>query len=241
MLFFFKEKPIEIISFVAPNYAFVNEFSPILPAKDVYPEWLKKVPRSAFDWNIFESRNTVKSCPGIIKSITNGFIVPMWTDLALEYNLAGFKFAFADRRSSLDHHSNEAIPGYYTDHFILKLVSPWILKSPVQLQLTFPFYHHPKPFPIHVAPGTLPFDGTDIEQLNIFLLAEKKEEGARILIKQGTPLLHILPVTERKVTIRHEIISTEEMLKKKSISGPNTHFFSKGIRNITFNRRKNKT
>jgi len=241
MIFFFKEKPIEIISFVAPSYAFVNEFSPILPAKDVYPEWLKKVPRSAFDWNTLETRNTVKSCPGIIKSITNGFIVPMWTDLALEYDLTGFKWAFADRRSSLDRHSNDAIPGYYSNHLILKLLSPWVLKSPVDLQLTFPSLHHPRPFPVHVAPGTLPFDGTDIEQLNIFLFAERKEEGARVMIKQGTPLLHILPVTERKVTIRQEVISDEEMIKKRSLTGANTHFFNKGIRNMAFSRRKNKT
>jgi hypothetical protein len=241
MLFFFKEKPIEIISYVASSYAFVNEFSPIVPAKEIYPEWLKKVPRSAFDWNILEPRNTVKSCPGIIKSITNGFIVPMWTDLALEYDLAGFKWAFADRRSSLERHGNESIPGYYTDYLILKIVSPWLLKSPVDLQLTFPFLYHPKPFPIHISPGVLPFDGADTGQINIFLFAERKEEGARVMIKQGTPLLHILPITERKVTIRHEVISTEEMIKKKSSTGANTHFFSKGIRNMAYNRKKNKT
>ena len=103
MLFFFKEKPLEIVAFVDSDYSYAKQYSPIVPAKQLYPEWLKNVPQSRFEWDKFQPETTVKSCPGIIQSITSGFIVPMWSELALEYSTTHYKYKFADENENLVH------------------------------------------------------------------------------------------------------------------------------------------
>ena len=241
MLFFFKEKPIEIVAFVDSSYSFVKEFSPIVPAKEMYPEWLKKVPQSQFEWEKFRAVSTVRSCPGIIQNVTNGFIVPMWSELALEYTTNHYKYKFADQKSSLEHHPIEQAPGFYEDYWRFKLISPWSLDTPVNLQFMFPFYHHPKSFPMEMPPGVLPAKGIGKAQINIFLFSKKEEEEKRIMIKHGVPLLHFIPITERKVTIRCEVISVDEMKKRHAITGANTNFIHRGIRNIFRANKKSKS
>jgi hypothetical protein len=39
MLFFFKEKPIEITAIISSQYLFAKEYSPIVQAKELIPEW----------------------------------------------------------------------------------------------------------------------------------------------------------------------------------------------------------
>jgi len=235
MLFFLKEKPVEIIACIPEEYSFAKEFSPIKPAKDLIPSWWKDLPNSDFLWDDFTIKSTVKSCPGIIQTITNGLIMPMWSDLALQIYNNEFKYWFADNLSSLDIHQNSQTSGFYNEYFKFKLTSPWMFKTPVKLMYMNPFYHITDPNEYIVPHGiNTPISKYNIVASNYFIFVKNPfKERKDILIKQGTPLLHILPLTDKKIKFRIETLSASESKKTWSILGNRSNFVSFGLKNIS--------
>lgn len=240
MLFFFKKKPVEIIAFTGSDYTFAHEFSPIVPARDYLPEWFKKVPSSKFSWETLSKTNTVKSCPGIINSLISGYIMPAWSDLAFKYDSESFRYQYSDNISKFDYHPEHQAPGFYDEYWHFKMTSPWIIKTPVRLQYSMPFYSWPSPFPIVMPPGIIPPIG-GFASVNVFLFCKKEKEIQQQLIKQGIPLLHILPITDQEVNFRCELLSTEEMKRVKNVVGTNNHFTSRGLRNFFYDKFKRKS
>jgi len=231
MLFFFKEKPIEIIAYVNPTYNFVREFNPIVPARDYIPTWWKNTPSSKLDWKKLDIFKTVKSCPGIISILSTGFILPNWSDLAIKYSKESFQYKFADKLSQLDYHPDFQSPNFYTEHHHFKIPSPWIIKSPTKLLIQYPFYQNTENYPLVSPPGILS-PVKNLCALNIFLFLEKFQEEKRQEIKKGAPLLQIIPLTERKVTIRCETVDNYEFDKMKSTIGTDNSFGGRGLKNL---------
>jgi len=231
MIFFFKKKPIEITAFVSDAFAFVNEYTPIKPAKEFFPKWWKDVSSSQFDWESFQTKTTVKSCPGIISSLSTGFIMPMWSDLAIEYGKDNWKFQYSDQKSTLQQHTNKQMPGFYEDHWIFKLESPWQIRSPVNLMYQHPFYLHNTPFSF-IQPYGMSTPNTNLHASNIFLFAKKEEGVNRVMIKNNTPLLHIIPLTENPVIFKTEVVNQQEYLKQLSIQSGVNSFASRALKTV---------
>jgi hypothetical protein len=234
MLFFFKTKPIEITAFVPSNYAFAYKHTPIRPARENFPKWWKNIESSSFDWDLFKRKTTVKSCSGIINILTTGFIMPLWSDLALEWDKDNWKYMYSDGQSHLGIHDNNQMPEFYEDHLILKISSPWFIKSPVSLLFNHPFYLHQTPFPFTTPYGiesaSINKHNSSLNSTNVLLFAKKTLETKREIIKVNTPLLHIIPLTDKPVNIKCEVVSIEEYNKQISASLGITSFASKGIR-----------
>ena len=231
MLFFFKEKPIEIIAYVNPSFNFAREFTPLVPARDYIPTWWKNTPSSKLDWEKFASIKTVKSCPGIISMLTTGFILPIWCDLAIKYSKDAFHYKFSDKLSQLHFHPNFQSPNFYTEHNHFKIQSPWVIKSPIKLLLQHPFYQNTEKYPIVVPPGILS-PVKNLSALNSFLFLEKSQEEKRLEIKRDTPLLQIIPLSDKKVTIRCETVDNYEFDKMRSIIGTDNSFGMHGLKNL---------
>ena len=231
MLFFFKEKPIYIISFVSEEYAQIIKTTPIRPAKEMLPEWWKKVPSSSFSWDKMQPLNTVKSCPGIGHLIQRGAILPLWCDLALKFKMPNYEWQYSDSISKLELHNGEAqMPGYYTDHSAFKLLSPWFIMSPVPLLYTSPDYYFTEAQPYFTPSGIV----TPIHNyctLNIFMFIKKTEEEKRYFFKAGTPMLHIIPLSEKKVNYKIEVLSDHEHKKIRGNNSYSNFFSSFGLRN----------
>lgn len=231
MLFFFKEKPIEITAFAKSSYAFAHEHSPIIPIKENLPKWWKNTPPGQFNWENFSTSTSTKNCPGIIQTITSGFLMSLWSDLALEYNTMEYKWAFSDKISRVDNHKQEQSPGFYEDHWHFKVVSPWFFKTSVKLIYTSPFYHHKSPLPFITPYGiTTPQKG--YTSSNLFLFAPKTKQTTRVMITKGTPLMHIIPLTEKKIIFKSEVVSDEEFARISNTIGVSNRFVGRGIKNI---------
>jgi hypothetical protein len=231
MLFFFKEKPIEIVAFVTARYNFAKEFSPFSPAREYFPEWWKKTPSSSYNWSTGRPDNTTKSCPGIIGVLTNGFILPLWCDLAFAFGPEGYKYHFSDGLSRMDIHDDIQTPGFYTEYYHLKIHSPWIIRSPVKIMFQQPTYLRENEYPF-ITPYGIVTPVKNLFSTNIFTFFKKPEQDIHMFIKQGTPLLHIVPLTERKITLKLEVLDNDDYLKAESIICGTNHFSSKGLRNI---------
>ena len=235
MQFLFKEKPIVITAVVSSDFNQVCESSPIKLASECKPSWWKNTPSSKFDWNLFGPVSTVKSCPGVGLSIQRGFILPMWSDLALETEGDSWKLLYSDRKSRADEHPSLQAPGFYEDHHIFKINSPWKIISPVDLFVCFPFYLYDKA-PLYSTPSGFIPPILNTCAINPFLMFKKDIQKQQYLIKCGSPLLHILPFTDKKINFKCEIVSNEEYQKIINRTGTSNHFTGRGLKNKLFSK-----
>jgi hypothetical protein len=240
MFFFFKEKPIEIIAYVRDIDNSIREITPIIPARERFPTWWKNTPSSSLNWDSLLPDNTVKSCPGIIQILTAGFILPLWSDLALEYNDESYRYQFSDKQTVLSEHRNEQAPGFCENFWKLKIHSPWLISTPVKLLYTSPFYHNTtSEYPFVMPPAIIP-PQVGLCGTHMFIFAKKEKSLKRVLFKNNTPILHILPMTEKNVVFRCETLSGTEFNKKESIVATKNTFNNRGLKNLFKQKQKQK-
>jgi len=231
MFFFTRKSKTEVIGFIGEKNLTAAEFAPVKLSKEIIPSWWKNVKSSSFDWERMLPLSTSKSCIGIINSITSGIILPLWSDLAIKYNNDGIQFRYADTVSELQPHDSAQIQGFYTDFWVTKIVSPWYFKSQCKLHFTSPFYSHTSETPYVVAPGIVT-PVNNYSASHVFLFLRKNKEEQRIFIKNNTPLVQIIPLTDKDITFKTEVISDVEMQKINSKLGTRLAFNNKGLKTI---------
>lgn len=232
-MFIFKKKPVDLIAFVEETYSAVNEFSPIVPASKVIPEWWKNTPAGEFSWDEMQSINTTKSCVGIINSLRAGFILPLWSELAIDVSDEFWKYKFSDNMSMATVHPNWQAPSFYNDHYFFKLHAPWLFRCSDDIKIAFntPFYHTTEEGNYVTPPGVLsPVRG--VYPVNIFIFVKKTAN--RFIIKPNTPMYHITPYTEREVVFKTEVLTNSEFSKYFKLMGYKNTFVAKGVKRKLF-------
>lgn len=158
----------------------------------------------------------MKSCQGFVNVFRHGFILPMWSDFSLKIDEFGiYQYSFSDQQSGLDLHHNNQGGQFYKDYYFFKILSPWLIDcshKDVYMNIMPCTWNHTEPTPYHI-----PYGITNLNSnpgTNIFLLLKK--EPQKIFINYMTPMLHFIPITEKKVELRHHIISDVEYMKKNS-------------------------
>jgi hypothetical protein len=198
-----KTPSIEFISTI-PGLESIEEVVP-KPAIKYIPEWWKKMPHVASLHSLEEAvAGNVKNCPSFMDYFSQGYILPMWTDVILYYNSETEDWAWRspDSRFSFSLHNN----GQYLDHVnhkflgnpsytVFKAACPWrIITSPGYSVYQLPvFYHFNEDF--SVLPGIR--DSDSYHQINpqIVIHSDKKE----IFIPRGTPFAQYIPFKREKV------------------------------------------
>src|SRR5215831_2376383 len=90
-----KEPKIEFFTAMAG----LDAVHPPRPAGHILPEWFTKLGavidgRKAYDVNDDSARRTVRACPGIADLMGLGYIIPLWTDYALDLTADGEEFTW---------------------------------------------------------------------------------------------------------------------------------------------------
>lgn len=205
----------------------VAETFPIIEAKNYKPEWTKAAIQDLINKknnviNINTGRFTHLSyCPGIFDLFKTGYIVPMWYDIYIktEKNKPGFSWTIADRSFStlsdikfIDTHSEEMtnfIPKRKgTINNIVKINTPWNVIVPENLKFLCLPISYPDHFDYESTSGV--YDPSQSSEINI-QMNWNVEEG-EILIKAGTPLMHIIPLSEKTFKLENRT-ATEKDLK----------------------------
>jgi hypothetical protein len=180
------------------------------PAKHFIPQWFKDIPSNV------ENSSTVKICPSFPDYFSEGYIIPMWSDVNLRYDKNGW---FAESPLSLfpwDNHGNQQFLDY-TDarfngvegQFMFKAVSPWRIITPpgwsvLQLPL---FYHFNQEW--SVLPGVV--DTDTMHQVNQQVLYHGNGKDVRINL--GDPFVLYIPF-KRSNKLKHKVLyQTEEHRK----------------------------
>ena len=233
-MFFFKRKPLIITSYISEEDSAILQYSPVIPSQKLIPEWWKQVGPGKFNWDNMRPELNVKSCVGIINTIREGLILPLWSEIAIKTDESGWKYTYADYKSQASVHQSKQAPGFFSDYYAFKLHSPWIIKCSednVKLSYSHPFYHFTSPTPYFTPPGIVS-PVKKVYNTNIFLYLKKTEN--ELIIELNTPLLQIIPLTNRTIQYKTEVLTSSEYIKLCQIIGYKNVFISKGIKRKLF-------
>lgn len=231
-MFFKKDKKIVLNCYT--YRADVYNYFPIVETKKTFPTWLKNVKKTYFnsEKDYFES---VKGCPAFVAYFTKGFVLPMWSDLSLEAGPKGsnsYRWQYSDLKSRVGMHLYSQLGLSETEHQHFKLVSPWVFSCSEDVQFLFsrPSWRFGDiPETVEVLNGVVSYKtnaGT-----NINMLVKRTEAPQEFIIKAGTPLVHIIPLTERKIIIKTHLVTREVWDSILSV-GACTSFVSKTKKKI---------
>lgn len=154
------------------------------------PEWWKNCPIGEFN------KNNIKSCPGILDSLTTGIVIPAWSDTVfykVSDNEWGWESSCKDTSWGVHLHNqfSDHIPFWASEKFqvVWKAINPWHIKTPpgysiYQMPMFYQFNND-----YTALPGII---DTDIyHKMNIPIAMHSKND--EVYIKMGDPLAIYFP------------------------------------------------
>jgi hypothetical protein len=219
MLFFLKKSKIVIDCFT-DNPAVLEQY-PIKNAANFIPEKWKKLPKETIVKTPIEiPSSTIKRCIAFIDLYRSGFMLPLWSDLIIDLtveDIAGWRFA--NSTFSITNHTNDSMwDDLYKNHTHAKLLSPWFFKekSGVKFSWNKPTWNIFKEN-LEIVPGVVNFKNQNGTHINLFV-----KDYTRLELKAGTPLVHLIPLSDKQVEIKNHLISGEEFRKLYHLNTPLT-------------------
>ena len=236
-----KNKNSQIIKFY-PFSDKITDFTPEpKPASKVMPDWYKQQPGSIDNGELLaqvgQPTSTVKKCLPIFDVITAGYILVAPSDIYIDATdpeklsyqlpvaLSPFKgdiFASHDRRQ----YSHMPINGDFYHRDLLRIMPFWVVSTPPGYSTLFINPMHRDPSPLTAIPGLIDTDGYPSDGHLSFIV----EKGFKGIIKQGTPLVQVIPFKREDWNM--ELVDPKEaepILKKKRIMLRST--FNNGYKN----------
>jgi hypothetical protein len=216
-MFFFKRSKIVVDCFTTQSA--INELFPIQKASKFYPDWWKNLPKTfnrTNSWGLSIPQSTMKACNGFINMYQNGFMIPLWSDLIVETSHVKWLYEFS-APSEIHSHDPEQLGNIGDTYHHLKLISPWIFREKTGIKFTWmasTYNQIDRLQAYHVLPGIMDYKyncGTNINLL--FPKVVNKQ-----LIKAGTPLVHIIPMSENPVEVKTHVITEQELHKLETNS-----------------------
>jgi hypothetical protein len=210
------------------NSSVAYEYFPISNTIENLPNWWKKLDTTFEVQHFGTLRNksaTIKKCPGIFNLFNKGFVVSTPSELSLEIkeenNQYKFNYEFVGPKTNcrIDLHDHRQYMGVFNDKFLQgKITLPWLIKetSGVDFTLMEPTWMMENPDNYCIPPGVLDFKYQNNININFFV----EFKSSRIDIAAGTPLAHLIPLSDKKIKLKHHLVSDEEYEKLFTLSQP---------------------
>ena len=235
--FLFKPKPIVLDCFTIDPFAY--EYAKIAPATENYPEWWKSIPptypsRKKYLNGETHYNPTIKSCRGLTSLYKESFVIPMWAHLEMEIQQEEFRWGlntdvdYFDRQWITSHPPQQYNGWVDNDKYMhVKILSPWWVRTKSDTNFAFvdPVWNRSNINSYTVLPGLMDFKYQNTTNVNIMI--EKRDEYHRVDIKPGDPLVQIIPLTEHKVTLKHHLVTKDEITRYAPDLRLNTHLLPK--------------
>jgi hypothetical protein len=227
ILFFFKRQSLTLDCFTYDSM--IARTAPILPAIKFYPQWIRDLPGQRIHEKQIPGgqihhvpEGTMKGCPGVIDYFKTGFIAPLWVDASIIITVDGqYSYTSADSPFSLETHWPGQWDGF-NGYIHMKMIFPWHIeeKSGAKFLLQKPMWTtNSDPIIINKivsAGGVIDFNSQHCLHLHTFVeIPQTKQE---FIWNVGMPLLHMIPLTDKKIKIRTHVIDETEWIKKTQVS-----------------------
>lgn len=189
------------------------EFSRPDYAVKFIPDWWKKLPK--VNECQFGAQPNMKHCAGFVDYFRSGIALPMWSDLDVKVGPVGsehYIWQYSDGESHATSHnpweSGSFIDPKETVH--LKLIYPWRFKCKDDVRWLWTHFGWQQPIDTSykVLPGALSFNYQTGANINILFMRRQTETLTQL--KFRTPLVHVAPISDKKLTLKHHLISSEQ-------------------------------
>jgi hypothetical protein len=215
---------------------------PIIPAKEYTSKWMS----SARQDYITEMKknsgkfNHIYQCPGIFDMFNHGYIIPMWHDVIIKTDGDSKNFAWMLPSGDIQDLMGEVniigkhVPGLadlipkrpWSLDAIIKLNTPWQIVAPKGVKFIMLPIAYPDTFEFEATVGIL--DPGVSSEVNVQMWWNLKK--GEHLIKAGTPLAHLIPLSEEKFElVCRDMTEHDKLWMKKRL------FFN----NFTFKLKRN--
>ena len=216
---------------------------PIVPAVQALPRWYKDMKPHAEGVLPSEKHNdgTVKACPAAFDSMSLGYIMPLWADLYVEPGEDGVpNFSWNKGVASgeglplmqrFDLTATEGMPhADKTGMPAFKIDSPWIITTPPGYSILFVAPLNNRDIMFECIAGVVHTDVFTTYMNLPFLWTGPTD--FRGIIKQGTPLVQMIPIKREK--IEHEIgfIDSEQDEERNACKHAATVSYTGGYRQV---------
>ena len=216
-MFWFKKKEIVVDCFTTLRSVY-ELYKPNLSIK-FFPNEIKSISNYYTETDattkIEYEAATIRKCIGLIDYYKSGFILPMWTDFIAQPK-SGIKnetaVAMVSHPFFYNSHSRNQYPGLFEDYIHIKLSSPWLLREKTGVKFswnspTWNLHKHIRNFT--VVPAVVSYNYQ--AQTNVNLFIDKNSDN--FTIKSGTPLVHLIPISEHNVVLKHHLVDEKENSK----------------------------
>lgn len=200
-------------------YPIFEEFEPLLKlyppvkASEFLPEWYKKQANyKRIDYKFGPSIPNAKICPAIRYDLTEGIILPAWSDVIIEYNKQDTNWVcsvgsvnFLDQRIRefpfLSNHSYNQTEGMDLNiggYGALKLSSPYYMSTEPGVHTKFTDVTHHIRRDVRFLSATVETDIWHEVNFPFEFINPPTDETKKILIKAGDPLVMLTPIKAQK-------------------------------------------
>lgn len=229
--FFHRTPEIQLDCFTSDNLVYMS--TPIIKAGKAIPDWWKELrPHEPMFHHTSEEpfhlveNPTARDCYAIIELYKRGVIVENWTDIAFRTENKSYNYWYAHGVPPEDHPRRQ-LGNSFPDHHHIKLISPWCFREKTGAKFIWLGAEWSlDKYEIKVLPGVLNFD--IISQINVNMMFPMRD--GIFTLTAGTPLVHLVPLSEKKLRVRNHLVTKQEF-DKLSLNSSKMSFFGwkKGI------------
>lgn len=180
------------------------------------PSWWKMLPTMYKSYHspsgIRVPTPTVKACPGITQYIQKAIVVKLWADIIFKVNPNGKVTSASPLHSTQVQTGNHERQQYgadlYPGYTVVKIDSPWHIKSSRRLDFMCSEFHYSEDLRKHgilVAPGIVNF--YDQHAVNTFLLFPLKDEEYEVRLNYGSDLMSLHPMEDVEVEFENHFVN----------------------------------
>lgn len=215
-MFFIKKKTKPIKLEIYTWFGSLIDLFPPRVAKTSRPEWIKALPSS--------TQPSIKNCHGHKDLYNEGIIVPSWADFDITVKPVGNPLVVSAVDQIPEHstpHTIEDTP--WAGYVNTKFHSPWFCycDEMIKWAIIQPVWEQPDPLAWLTVPGIVEFKYQHQSNANMIFKTQNMPYG--IKIKAGDPLSHIIPISERPIELKVDIMTQEIWSRKFN----NWHFASR--------------
>ena len=211
---------------------YVYNFAKINYGYHFLPEWWKKTPK-----NKGSGHDTIKNCPAIVEYYKKSIVIPMWCEFEMVIEPKGndnlFSWTSAQKDFRIEQHPQEQFQGFAKqDGHDVKILSPWFIKCKESIDFTFTqpvWSQRDNIFNLVLMPGVVNYKYQMQSNFNFFF--QQTDTRQVIHIEPLTPIAILHPMSERKIKLRHHLLtSKDENETTGSLAhGTNGLFFMRGV------------
>ncbi len=188
-----------------------------LPARSALPDWLRRMPASAFSETHGQEVRTVKQCPPFVDAMAYGFIMPLACDVVVRDGTFSWNWDLpplsveAHPRSPLSFHVPAQVTGtpfHDAGRAVVKFNSFWTIELEPGYSL---FATHPvnrADLPFRLLTGLV--DADRFNQVGILFPAVWIDPGFTGVLRAGTPVAQCFAVARDAPQLAFERLSGEE-------------------------------